>query len=213
MELIMISQSRLKIMLSADDMQKYSLGTEIDYSDSVTRRAFRNILREAKEKTGFCAETEKIYVQFYPSKKGGCELYITKITDECDYMDLEYEETAKDRQTKLPEHSFGFIPPRKHTQRERRRAFSFNSAEHLIAVCKRLLSIKWNGKSSAYKGTDGKFHLMLLDRTCSSLSALDRLSFITEYGKSESFAELEIYLLEHGETVCRENAVEKLGVL
>ena len=30
MELIMISSSKLKIMLSADDMTKYALGTDID---------------------------------------------------------------------------------------------------------------------------------------------------------------------------------------
>lgn len=213
MELIMISQSRLKIMLTAQDMQKYSLGTEIDYSDSVTRRAFRNILKEAKEKTGFNAESEKIYVQFYPSKKGGCELYITKINDEWDYSDLEDEETVKIRPSKPPEHSFGFIPPAKYTPRERRRAFSFSNSEHLIAVCKRLLSIKWSGKSRAYKDAEGKYHLMLCDRSSSSLSVLDRLSFIAEYGKCENYSELEIYLYEYGEAICKEKAVEKLGVL
>lgn len=213
MELIMISQSRLKIMLTAQDMQKYSLGTEIDYSDSVTRKVFRNILKEAKEKTGFNAESEKIYVQFYPSKKGGCELYITKINDELDYLDFEDEETVKSRPSKPPEHSFGFIPPAKSPPRERRRAFSFDSTEHLIAVCKRLLSIKWNGKSRAYKSADGKFHLMISDKSSSSFSVLDRLSFITEYGKCESYSELEIYLCEYGEAICKEKAVEKLGVL
>ena len=212
MELIMISQSRLKIMLSADDMQKYSLGTEIDYSDSVTRKAFRSILKEAKERTGFNAETEKIFVQFYPSKKGGCELYITKINDEIDVTDFEDEEAKKQKPIKPPDHSFGFIPPGKNIQRERKRAFSFSTADDLIAVCKRLLSIKWNGKSSVYKDRDSIFYLILIDKA-SSFSVLDRLSFVTEYGKTESFSSTETYLYEHGSVICKENAVEKLGVL
>ena len=51
MELIVISSSKLKIMLSADDMSKYALGAEIDYADRKTRQAFRSILDEAREKT------------------------------------------------------------------------------------------------------------------------------------------------------------------
>ena len=212
MELIVISQSRLKIMLSADDMQKYSLGTEIDYSDSVTRKAFKSILKEAKEKTGFNAESEKIYVQFYPSKKGGCELYITKISDECDYSDIE-EDALKVGNIKPPDHSFGFIPSGKHLQRERRRAFSFDNVNDLISVCKRLLSIKWNGKSNVYKDSDDVFYLLLTDTVSSSASVLDRLSFITEYGKNEGYASTRTYLYEYGDLICKDDAVEKLGVL
>ena len=52
-------------MLSADDMQKYALDADVNYADSKTRRAFRTILEEAKQKTGFDAESEKIFIQLY----------------------------------------------------------------------------------------------------------------------------------------------------
>lgn len=56
MELILISDSKLKIMLTRDDMQQYALDCDtIDYDNTETRRAFWNILDEAKHRTGFDA--------------------------------------------------------------------------------------------------------------------------------------------------------------
>ena len=80
MELIVISNSKLKIMLTSEDMREYSLDCNtLDYENTETRRAFWSILDEAKQRTGFDAASEKVFVQVYPSKKGGCEMYVTKL--------------------------------------------------------------------------------------------------------------------------------------
>ena len=80
MELILISDKKLKVMLSASDMQKYELDNDtIDYDNTETRRAFWQILDEAKHKTGFDAASEKVFIQVYPSRGGGCEMYVTKL--------------------------------------------------------------------------------------------------------------------------------------
>ena len=80
MELIMISESKLKIMLTSEDMKEYSLNYDnLSYENTETRRAFWSILDEAKHRTGFDAASERVFVQVYPSKKGGCEMYVTKL--------------------------------------------------------------------------------------------------------------------------------------
>ena len=80
MELIMISNSKLKIMLTSEDMKEYSLDCNtLSYENTETRRAFWSILDEAKHRTGFDAASERVFVQVYPSKKGGCEMYVTKL--------------------------------------------------------------------------------------------------------------------------------------
>ena len=80
MELILISDSKLKIMLSPDDMKDFDLDCDsVDYSKTETRRAFWSILDEAKHRTGFDAASQRIYIQLYPCRQGGCEMYITKI--------------------------------------------------------------------------------------------------------------------------------------
>ena len=216
MELIMISSSKLKIMLSADDMTKYALGTDIDYADIKTRQAFRSILNEAREKTGFDAESEKIYIQLYPSKKGGCEVYITKIDDdsECEY-DIPHIKTSETKALcKTLERSTGIIPaPKRHLAKERKRAYSFLSSEYLVCVCRRLLSIGWKGQSSAYRDENGKFYILLKEKSSQELTHLDKLSFIFEYGNVENHNSIIKYLGEHGKTICKVGAVEKLGVL
>jgi len=79
-DLILINDSKLKIILTQDDMASYALTCDnIDYDNTETRRAFWDILDAAKHKTGFDAASERVYVQVYPSKGGGCEMYVTKL--------------------------------------------------------------------------------------------------------------------------------------
>ena len=216
MELIVISSNKLKIMLSADDMNKYALGADIDYADSKTRQAFRSILEEAREKTGFDAESEKIYIQLYPSKKGGCEVYITKIDDNADSDRSELPSKCPEHKTayKPPERSSGIIPaPKRHMQKDRTRAYSFSNCENMISVCRRLLTMGWKNHSSAFSAEDGRFFIVLRDKAFSEFSKYDRLAFISEYGTPENYTLLSKYLCEHGNCICQSQAVEKLGIL
>lgn len=80
MELLLISKDKLKVTLSALDMEKYELDCEtIDYDSTETRRAFWSILDEAKHKTGFDAASDKVFIQVYPSRAGGCEMFVTRV--------------------------------------------------------------------------------------------------------------------------------------
>ena len=63
MELILISNTKLKIMLDEEDMRKYNIGTDSDCSGGTTRRAIRSLLECAKEQIGFITTGEEIFVQ------------------------------------------------------------------------------------------------------------------------------------------------------
>ena len=80
MEILKISSSKLKVMLTAEDMKKYNITSdELDYNDAKTRKKFRDVLDAVKEKCGFDTEGDKVLIQFYPSKDGGCEMFVTKL--------------------------------------------------------------------------------------------------------------------------------------
>lgn len=80
MELLMIDANKLKITLSEKELSSYSLTCDsIDYDNTETRRAFWSILDEAKHRTGFDAASDKIYIQVYPARDGGCEMFVTKL--------------------------------------------------------------------------------------------------------------------------------------
>lgn len=79
MELIVISENKFKIMLSEPDMRRYELNPEdMAETDDHTRRAFRHLLDDCGE-IGRDTRGEKLLVQVYSSKEGGCEIFVTKI--------------------------------------------------------------------------------------------------------------------------------------
>lgn len=98
MELIVINQSKLKIMLTLPDMQRYELAPgHLDCADAQTRRSFRRIFDDARMQTGFDTAGERLLVQLYTSRTGGCEIFVTKLglrEDEEDPLTLTEPEQA-----------------------------------------------------------------------------------------------------------------------
>lgn len=208
MELIRISSSKLKIMLTDEDMKKYALDAEsADYDNTATRRAFWSILDDVKNQSGFNAAGDRIFIQLYPSKDGGCEMFVTKMGLLC-AMD---ENEKKGATLKMPKALI-----EKSTEgggRERVGSYVFAELSSLLAVCRQLLARKWRGKSEAYRDRDGRCYLVLSERTRDMSATLDRLSFISEFGKSENTETVRLYIREHGECICARDAVQTLGVL
>ena len=79
MDFLVVSDSKLKIMMNRDDMKKYGIdGDDIDYDNPKIRRSFWRILDVAKERCGFESSGDKVLIQFYPSKEGS-EIFVTKL--------------------------------------------------------------------------------------------------------------------------------------
>ena len=199
MELIVINENKLKITLSECDMKQYSLDcSTIDYDNTETRRAFWNILDEVKHKTGFDAASQKVFIQLYPSKEGGCEMYVTKLGG-----------GHKNGQTEEP------VPDshRLHPLHRRRTAYSFEDVEHLLSVCKRLSAMGFSDKSSAWRSDldDKKYYLILVEPEENAYLPLSECSFICEYGKSENLKVTLLMLHEHASCICKAGAVEILS--
>jgi len=198
MELILISENKLKITLSECDMKQYDLDCNtIDYDNTETRRAFWSILDEAKQQTGFDAAKQRVFIQLYPSKEGGCEMYVTKLeTKGVRAIDSE----AKRSHALLP-------------LSRRYIAFSFESLDLLICVCKRLRSICFSGSSEAYLTSNGRYLLILDEPEENAYIGLSEHSFIEEFGKRENLRSVKLMTEEHASCICKKDAVEILGVL
>lgn len=79
MDFLVVSDTKLKIMMNREEMKKYGIdGEDIDYDNPKIRRAFWRILDVAKEKCGFEASGDKVLIQFYPAKDGS-EIFVTKL--------------------------------------------------------------------------------------------------------------------------------------
>ena len=189
MELLLITENKLKIMLSRDDLCSYGITVdEIDYDNTETRRVFWSLLDEAKQKTGFDAAISRIFIQIFPDREGGCEMYVSR---------LRSIEGQKRGVTCKIDASCA------------RRAFVFDSLERLLAVCRAVRGAPPLLSSSAYtERREGACRCFLI--TEGDGAALER---ITEYGELWDVSLLPYYIKEHCKVICEGNAIETLGAL
>lgn len=209
MEFILISDSKIKVMLTDEDLREFDIETdELDYANTDTKRMFWDILSRAKRITGFDTEGQKVLVQLYPSRHGGCEIFVTKIgtlhSEECHATGVKPNPIISERITVRGKEK-GSEKPKKPSA-----AFSFDILEDLISVCRRLSALEYSEESSAYIGEDGKCYLLLSGIDTTGYEPIDRFSFINEFGVAENAEALLSFLSERGITICREDAVEKL---
>ncbi len=216
MDLIRIDDNKMKIMLSPVDMQCYALDAEaLDCTNAETQRAFRHILEDVRTQTGFDAKGNQIYVQLYPSREGGCEMFITK-------LDIVRAMGDKSDRRSNTEVGHTTSEPKTNTQtalemeRTRTVAFSFDALEPLLCVCRRLHARAFPGSSAAYWGEEGHYYLLLTEKSSGRRSsALNRLSlsFIGEYGVQKNAETVRLYIREHGSPICERDAVAQLSSL
>ena len=201
MEWIRISSNKLKIMLTAEDAARYALCPDTaDYADTVTRRAFKAILTDMRHETGFDAADDKVYIQMYPSREGGCELFVTKMGIEVIAKRSDSANTYKSQKSE------------RHPRARRSLAFCFAHVSDLIAVCRRLSTLHYKGESRAWLDDTGRYWLFLTEEG-NPLTAREDYAFVMEYGEIESKENAEIMLPEHGKLLCERRAVETLGDL
>lgn len=212
MEIILINESKLKVMLTPDDLESFEIRTEeLDYSNTETKRMFWDILNRAKHSIGFDTDGQRVLVQLYPSHSGGCEMFITKLGSVLSCAEGEGKENVKEQDVQTPLHCKTAHRPI--GDKGRTGVFRFESLEILLQVCRRLLNVGYTGDSAAYRSDDGRYYLRLSGLDPTGFPVLDEYSFLPEYGSPCSPEALSSYINEHGKTVCPENAVEKLSHL
>ena len=85
MELLRVNELKLKITLTPEDMERFELQCDsMDYANAETKRAFREILEETGLQPEFDSAHGRIMIQVFPSKDGGCEMFITRLPEDGD---------------------------------------------------------------------------------------------------------------------------------
>ena len=196
MNIILISDDRIKITLTDRDLDGYGIRIEdIDYDNTETRRVFWTILDKAKSETGFNAALSRIFIQVYPDSHGGCEMYVSRIGER------RASKGASDR-IRL---SVGGSTSEKALEY----IYRFDTAEYLVSACKALSAMGFRGASSAYAEeiTDGGgCYLIIRGEAKWSL-------FLSEYGEALRGRYRRWQIAERCAPVCLENAAETLGKL
>ncbi len=215
MDLIKISNSKLKIMLTASDMDKYDLSEDrVFLAEARVRDALHRMLEDARVQIGFIGEDARLYVQMYPCVKGGCELFICKLDDKDAYSSQESGNLPTPERPALPKPYPGTRALRKLEKYGRDVvAYSFTSLQDLIGLCRRLCGIGFCNASNAYTDSKHKYYLFICDFPAPSLYSLDQYCFLGEYGTRENAKLLQSYVSEYGSLICSEHAVQTLAQL
>ncbi len=200
MELIVISDAKLKVMLSAEDVRRYELGgNAVDGESPETKRVLREILDEVKAKTGFDASGERVLVQLYPSRGGGCELFVTKLGK---FVSQKALPSAKPCEAAAGAAVYDLRPA----------VFAFGSLGDLLAVCRQLNRAGYALLSTAYAADDGSFYLVLQERSRTG-NLPSRLAFVEEYGRRRRGTGELAYIKEHSLCIAASDAVSRLAPL
>ncbi len=203
MELIHINSSKLKIMLSKADMLEYELDCDtFNYDNTETRRAFWNILKEVKTRTGFDAAADRVFIQLYPSKDGGCEIYVTKVGALC----------RGERSLPGP---ITYGPSKLLPEGEREKinlSFMFCDIEQMLAACRLATRTGQINSSDAWIDENGVLYLFV-EASAESADTAFLSGILNEFGTPVSNPDYVTYIKEHGRAFCESNAVEILSVL
>lgn len=208
MEYVMINESKLKVMLEESDLEGLELSSEeLDYANPEAKQLFGDILGYAREELGFDTSGYRVLLQLYPSRDGGCEIFITRLGR------LEESEAPKDQENSARKEA-----QRSKRRAKRRKAFRFERLEDLVSACKRLAESGSSPHSEAFTDLEGEWFLILSYSDEEYSEILDmlpvsELSFISEYGSPEDTRSLSLYLGEYGREICSSGAIETLSRL
>ena len=80
MEYILISEDKLKIILTRQELDARDVSVdELDYENPLARGIVEGLLDYAKDNLGFYTSKRKLLIQLFPSRDGGCELFVTRL--------------------------------------------------------------------------------------------------------------------------------------
>ena len=191
MEFLVISENKMKIMLSAEEVKRYGIESEkSDYRDPGIRKAFWKILDRAKDECGFKVTGDKLLIQYYPSKSGA-EIFVTKLGKIS--LGVERSISGTDSVAMLS---------------SRNMIYRFDSLETLKRLCREINKSASDSSADVYFSEDGCYYLFFEER--SDFGYLSPFSIVSEFGE-EIPQIMGIYIKEHSEPLALGDTFRRLG--
>ena len=192
MDFIRISDSKIKVTLSQEDLDRYVAEGERD-RPSGSHGTLRAILREIRRETGFDATGERVLMQMFPGADGGCELFVTRLGK---LPGANAKPSASLPSAPLPLRSA---------------VFAFGELSPLLSVCRQLDHVGYPHLSAVYYGDDRLWYLVLQEQIPGDRPS--PLSFVEEFGSRRRAAATLAFIKEHGTSVTGSDAVAVLAHL
>ncbi len=196
MDVLKISETKIKIMLSPSDVESYGLNPSLeDYGDKATRSKVWKILDYVKRHHGFDHDGDKLLIQFYPSRDGGAELFVTKLT------------------AILPKNERAISKSNDVTMLEaRRKIYRFPELSDLIKAAKIIKGRGCVGESELFFSEEDGYYLEIAERGSLRFGNICEFAILSEFSDYVP-REKHPYITEHFKKLTSGNAIELLSKL
>lgn len=191
MEFLLIGESKIKIVLNKEEAERYKLDSVApDVSGPGARRAFWRILDMAREEVGFDPAGDKVLIQVYPLKSGGCEIFVTK-------LGILSESSARlvsksDRIAMLS---------------KKRSLYSFDSLDDIISASRAVKNQSGSTSPGSDVYTDGEKYYLAIEEYGKGGEPLE-FPCILEFSSALT-ADLSVYISEHSTCLTDGDGIER----
>lgn len=224
MKMELIGENQIKIELTKEDLIERDIKiTELAYGGDKARELFREIMEIANEEYGFDVDNVPIMVEAMPLSLEKISILVTKVTDP-DELEEKLKKVPKEQVFKPVDKTFDeikkkIVDARKETLEKIEEKykdnniviFSFDDLDTCVFVSKRINNNDFS--KSALILDNQKYFLTFEMSKNAEQPQIDKLeNILYEYGQKHiSTMESKFYLLEHGETIIKKDAVEILS--
>lgn len=189
MRVIRIDETKLKVILTSEDVEKYKLSDISEENGGVSYAALRKIIEDCG---GIGCSPERTVVRYFSSRDGGAEMYITKYSTLSD----EAEEAGAD----MARH-------KKEQRSVKKYAYSIGSVSDLLRAALPLSRLSKIASSSLYyDGVRDLFYLYIESES-------DVSGVLSEFGESVYFSGVYTYIEERCRCIISGDAVAKLSYI
>lgn len=213
MKIEKISDTQIKFLLTNEDLKEREIKlSELAQGSEKAQAFFRDIMTEAMLDCGFDVGNTPLMIEARPVSMDSVIIIVSKVLQD-ESMEKKVSlvpkslQERKFKQDDIKENlNINMNSDIEEIDEENIYLYSFKNFDDIISLAKRISDI-YKGSSILYKFND-KYYLVLQK----SVSLADEIEYIiSEYGeKNRSNSISKYYLIEHGEVIIKEKALEKL---
>ena len=211
MKIEKINDNQVKFIISKHDLSDRNIKfQELEYGSEKTQELFHEMMEQASAEYDFRTENTPLMIEAIPITMDSIMIIVTKISNLKDLdskLNLFTEDDSSMRATAKSRPASDNYASKMSSSRNNVVIYYFNSLDDIINVSKKIVGI-FNGLSSVYK-YNKLYFLVLESRQTQKASYI-----LSEYGqKYISNIKSKYHLMEHGDTITKEYAIEKYAIL
>ena len=227
MKIERISSNEIKFILTETDLSERNMRlSELSYGSEKTQELFREVMERAAVECDFHTTQETpLIIEAIPVSRDSIMIIVTKVGSHEDLEDRfgyppvlgNYKNISRAKQKKklADEHGAPDMGANRPHVAAKQIIFEFKSLDDVTSACTRI-SGTYIGNNALYKYS-GRYYLVIengqQDQGSSKITASQE-NILREYGNKFSYLEIsKMFLLEHGETVVAEGAIDVISTI